>query len=265
MSFTKFDPSDYVISADSMTAPAWSSNIPTLATFFTASTGVSSSFYLDVYNTAVADINSAVQFSIAYGHISGSGSAPLNSLIPQYTPTRINFGQFRNLVYGDAEAPFNFGQATTNATDIVAITVDRNRYKESLFAGTFNLQMSFGGSTINLTDNSKDVKTITYLDCGRVFSIISGSNGTVGTTASPAGINIPGVTASGSYGLFLPDIGTIILNPAALRLSAASGGLAMIFNNGTAFSQNLANAQTIYRCISSSAKFQLNSDRKSVV
>jgi hypothetical protein len=260
MSYTQFDPSDYVISADSVTAPAWSSNIPTLATYFTASTGVSSSFYLDAYNANTSNINSAIQFSVAYGHISGSGSAPLNSLVPQYTPTRINFGQFRNLVYGDAEAPFNFGQATTNATDIVAITVDRNRYKESLFTGTFNLKMSYGGSTIDLTDNSKDVTTITYLDCGRVFNIISGSNGTVGNTASPAGINIPGVTASGSYGLFLPDIGTIILNPSALRLSAASGGLAMPFYNGTAFSQNLANAQTIYNSISASAQFQLNSE-----
>jgi hypothetical protein len=262
MSYTLFDPSDYVISADSVTAPAWSSNIPTLSTFFTASTGVSSSFYIDVYNTETANINSAIQFSIAYGHISGSGSAPINTLVPQYTPTRINFGQFRNLIYGDAEAAVNFGQGNTNSPDLIAITVDRNRYKESLFTSTFNLRLtnSANASIINLTDNSKDVTTITYLDCGRVFSIISGSNGTVGNVPAPAGVATPGITASGSYGLFLPDIGTIVLNPAALGLLPAQGGLGLTMYSGNAFAQNLTNATAIYNAISASAAFQLNSE-----
>jgi hypothetical protein len=262
MSYTLFDPSDYVISADSVTAPAWSSNIPTLSTFFTASTGVSSSFYIDVYNTETANINSAIQFSIAYGHISGSGSAPINTLVPQYTPTRINFGQFRNLIYGDAEAAVNFGQGNTNSPDLIAITVDRNRYKESLFPSTFNLRLtnSANGSVINLTDNSKDVTTITYLDCGRVFNIISGSNGSVGNVPAPAGVTTPGVTVSGSYGLFLPDIGTIVLNPAALGLLPAQGGLGLTMYSGNAFAQNLTNATAIYNAISASAAFQLNSE-----
>lgn len=260
MSYTLFDPSDYVISADSVTAPAWSSNIPTLSTFFTASTGVSSSFYIDVYNTDVANINSAIQFSIAYGHISGSGSAPVNPLVPQYTPTRINFGQFRNLIYGDAESAVNFGQGNTNASDLIAITVDRNRYKESLFPGTFNLKLANGVTTLNLTDNSKDVTTITYLDCGRVFNIISGSNGTVGNVPAPPGVTTPGYTVSGSYGLFLPDIGTIVLNPAALSLLPNGGGLGLTFYGGTDFAQNLTNAQRVLTAISASAAFQLNSE-----
>ena len=259
MSYTLFDPSDYVISADSVTAPAWSSNIPTLSTFFTASTGVSSSFYLDVYNTQTANINSAIQFSIAYGHISGSGSAPINTLVPQYTPTRINFGQFRNLIYGDAEAAVNFGQGNTNSTDLIAITVDRNRYKESLFPGTFNLKLT-NGTSLNLTDNSKDVTTITYLDCGRVFNIISGSNGTVGNVPAPTGVTTPGVTVSGSYGLFLPDIGTIILNPAALSLTSLQGGIGLTMYSGNNSAQNLTNATTIFNAISASGAFQLNSE-----
>ena len=37
MSFTAIAPTDLVISSDSVTAPAWSTNIPTLSTFFTAS------------------------------------------------------------------------------------------------------------------------------------------------------------------------------------------------------------------------------------
>ena len=57
MSYTTLDPTDFVVSIDSVTAPAWSSNLPTLTTFFTASqtvtTGISQeAFYLNVYQTA---------------------------------------------------------------------------------------------------------------------------------------------------------------------------------------------------------------------
>ena len=107
MSYTRLDATDIVISSDAVTAPAWSGNIPTLSTFFTASSGVTSSFYIDVYNTSSSDINSAIQFSIAYGNAYGSGSAPLNTLIPTITPTRINYGQYRNIIYGDNESFFN--------------------------------------------------------------------------------------------------------------------------------------------------------------
>ena len=64
MSFTRLESTDFVVSSDSVTAPAWSTNIPTLSTFFTASSGTSS-FYTDVYSASVGSTNSAVQFSIA--------------------------------------------------------------------------------------------------------------------------------------------------------------------------------------------------------
>ena len=36
-----------------------------------------------------------------------------------------------------------------------------------------------------------------------------------------------GMTKSGSYGLFLPDIGAIILNDSALALTSANGGISL--------------------------------------
>jgi len=132
MSYTKLEATDFVISSDAVTAPAWSSNVPTLTTFFTSSV-TATAYYLDVYNTGSTNINSAVQFSIAYGHVNGTGSAPLNNVIPGITPTRINYGQYRNIVYGDNESSFNFGSGNTSSLDIVAIAIDRNRYKESIY------------------------------------------------------------------------------------------------------------------------------------
>ena len=227
MSFSRLDATDFVISADSVTAPAWSTNSPVLTQFFTLASNATGSYYLDVYQTTSSLSNAAIQFSIAYGHIYGSGSAPLNPLIPQNTPSRITFGQYRNLMYGDAESPVDFsynGTGVTSSLNLIAIPVDRNRYKESLMPGTFNLVLGTGSALLSLTDNSNDISTITYIDGGRVYNLISGSNGSAASSPTLSGAS-KGYTTAGSYGFYLPDMGTIILNPSALALAVGSGGL----------------------------------------
>jgi hypothetical protein len=207
-------------------------------------------------------VNSAIQFTIAYGDLNGSGSSPINALIPANTPTRITYGQYRNLVYGDAEAVFNFGTGNTQASRIFALPIDRNRYKQSLMPGTFNLTISSGsaGSFINLTDNSLDSTVINYLDCGRVFNIVSGSNGTSRSVPIVAGSSTVGYTASGSYGLFLPDIGTIILNADALALPYVSGGIDLSIDSGTTSTSNGVNNTRLFQAIRSGSAFQLLSE-----
>lgn len=261
MSFTRLDTSDFVISSDSVTAPAWSSNTTTLATFFTASAASTGSYYVDVYNATVGSTTSAVQFSVAYGHYAGSGSAPLNSLVVGSSPSRITFGQFRNLIYGDAESSINFTAGNTSSIDLVAIQVDRNRYKESLFPGTFNLHLNYATSAnpLKLTDNSNDVTTLTFVDGGRVYNIISGSNGSAINSPLLSGASGKGYTASGSYGVFLPDIGLILLNPKALALAVVDGGLASSFVATNSVVGSSFNNNRIVELINSGSNFQLNS------
>jgi hypothetical protein len=176
MSFKRLDPEDFLVSVDSVTATAWSTNSPTLTTFFTSSvTSTNDSYYKNVYQTASTISGSAVQFAIAYGNQNGSGSANFNDSVPGVSPTRTVYGQYRNLIYGSETAQFIFG--TVTASDFWAISVDRARYKEHLLKGTFNIQLKNGSSTLVLTDNSGMVSTDTYLDCGRVYQIVSGSNG----------------------------------------------------------------------------------------
>ena len=248
MSFKRLDPEDFLVSIDSVTATAWSTNNPTLTTFFTSSvTSTNDSYYKNVYQTGSTVSGSAVQFAIAYGNKLGSGSANFNDLVPGVSPTRTVYGQYRNLIYGDENAQFIFG--TVTASDFWAISVDRARYKEHLLKGTFNITLSGSGiQTLKLTDNSGMVSTDTYLDCGRVYQIISGSNGTAysGTGYSPS---------SGSYGLFLPDIATIILNPLALSQSINLSPSRSSDSDGL-------NIQKLFTAISSSgaASFQLNSE-----
>jgi hypothetical protein len=192
----------------------------------------------------------------------GSGSSPINSLVPVNTPTRITYGQYRNLVYGDAETVFNFGTGNTQASRIIAIPIDRNRYKQSLMPGTFNLRLGSGSSAtyISLTDNSLDNTVINYLDCGRVFNIVSGSNGTSMSTPLPLGSTTKGYTVSGSYGLFLPDIGTIILNADALALPYASGGIGLSIDSGTTSTSDGVNNSRVFQAISTGSLFQLLSE-----
>jgi hypothetical protein len=258
MSFTALETTDFVVSAESVTAPAWSNNIPTLSTFFTSS--VSSSFYLDVYNTGSNLVNSAIQFTIAYGDAFGSGSGPFNSFVPANTPTRVTYGQYRNIVYGDAETYFNFGTGNTSATRIIAIPIDRNRYKQSLMPGTFNLTLRTGSNSITLTDDSLDSTVINYLDCGRAFNIVSGSNGTARNSAIPTLSLTKGYTVSGSYGLFLPDVGLLVLNIDALALPVANGGLNISINSGTTSVANGVNSNKTLELIRSGSSFQLLSE-----
>jgi hypothetical protein len=179
--------------------------------------------------------------------------------VPQNTPTKINFSQYRNIIYGDNERAVNFGNGNTSSIDLIAIAVDRNRYKESLFPGTFNLSLSYSGS-IKLTDNSRDVTTISYLDCGRVFDIVSGSNGSSQGLSTLTGATGPGYTPSGSYGLFLPDIGLILLNPKALAITGSEGGIGMSFYTGVGSSAtSYANNLLILQAIQQGGSFTLNS------
>jgi hypothetical protein len=229
MAFKRLDPEDFVVSADSITAPAWTGNVNTLSALYTSSVQEASSngnYYLNVYQTASTNASAEIQFNIAYGNSSGGGSLLYNTGIANLSPTRTVYGQFRNLIYGDENASFIFGGVTQ--TDFYVITLDRARFKQSLLPGSLNLRLyNSSGNTIQLTDNSNDTSVITYLDCGRVFQIVSGSSGYAISSNNAPGAVANGMTISGSYGLMLPDIGTIVLNAKALDLAIANGGVSL--------------------------------------
>lgn len=254
MSFVAFDPTDIVVSADSVTAPAWGTGLPTLTSFTTASSPAPS-FYTDVYASGSTD--TTVQFSIAYGNLNGYGSTYYNQLVAGATPTRTTYGQYRTLVYGDENTNFNFGAGNSISPDIFVINVSRNNYKQQLFLPTFNLTLKSGSATIDLTNNSVTSTAVSYLDCGRAFDIVSGSDGSPTTSAIKTGVTA-GYTESGSYGLYLPDVGLIVLNPRALALPPTSGGITLSVPQTV--NTETYNYAPLYNAISGGANFQLNSE-----
>jgi hypothetical protein len=244
MSFSRYATDDSVISAESVVRPMWTGDQYTLSTFFTSSTYTE--YYLDVYNSSPSITGSETQFSIQYGNINGSGSAPINPNIKGYSPSRIVYGQYRNLVYGTETQNFSFNDGTTTANDIYVININRSRYKQSIQPGSLNLTLRSGSATIQLTDDSNTTSLTRFIGENRIFYIISGSSGNAWTSSA----------ATTYYGMMLPDIGVIILNGTSSISSTTLGAYLTAANQATSSVNNHLN---LWRSLSSGSNFQLQS------
>ena len=256
MSFKPFDSEDVIVSADSISSTVWSTGAYELTTAFSSSTqeaATSGDYYLNVFHTSSAVPDAEVQFSIAYGEKNGNGSTVYNSAVSGKSPSSTIYGQYRSLVLGDEDKDFNFGGQTEGDKGIWVISVDRARYKEKFLPGTFNLLLNDGSTTLSLTDDSTLTSTVTYNDAGRVYEIISGSNG----TSLDGGTGYTSGTYIASYGKFLPDVGLIILNAKALttnlQVTAYQPQTGSAVTNG-------ANNTVLYDMIDNGNSFKLNSE-----
>ena len=216
MSFQALDPTDFVVSVDSVTAGIWTDNTASLFSYYTSSTQAASSagnYYLNVYDTAATN---SIQFAATYGNLYGSGSELYNTSVDGYSYSGTIWGQYQILCLGDENANFSWGGIT--GSDFWALSIERDRYKEALFPGSLSLTFKTGSSYLTITDNSQVVSSQVFCDAGRVFQLVSGSAGVVYSGSGTDGINGYSVS-SGSFGWLLPDIGTILLNPLAISQS----------------------------------------------
>jgi hypothetical protein len=256
MSFKRLTPSDFLVSADSITSPCWTNNIYDLSSFFTSSAQAASSqgdYVLAVYQTSSILDEAAIQFYIGYANAAGSGSTPYDSTIPQYSPSSTIYGQWRNLILEDENASFLFGNVTQS--QFYAIAVERANYKQSLLPGSLNLTLTSGSNTLKLTDNSNMISVVPYINGTRVYQLISGSNGTAYTDLQANGYT----STSGSYGWFVPDMGAILINSIALEQPVVNGGIAMTtLDDGSSVANGLNN-QSLFNIIKTGDSFELNS------
>jgi hypothetical protein len=202
MSYRRFEQDDIVVSADSITSPAWSNNAVTLEQFVTSSQAATDSgkYYYHIYNTGSSD--QEIQFAIAYGHRLGSGSGLYDASIPGKSYSATVYGQFRTLINGDEDTDFTFDQSGTPTTpdSVHFISIQRSRFKEKILPGSILLSLSGSDGELKLTDNSTTLTTDSFVDAGRVYSLYSGS--AAGTV----------ISTTIEYGKLYPDIGLIALN-----------------------------------------------------
>lgn len=257
MGFKRLEAEDFLVSADSVSSTVWSGNAPTLTNFYysTAQAGDrSGDYYLAVYQATPTDSSAEVQFDIAFADRTGRGSLAYNSDVnTTLSPSRTIYGQYRTLVLEDENSAFEFGNVATDY--FYAVSINRARYKEKLLPGSLNLTLTNGSKTLQLTDNSKDVTLPTYYGTQRAYQIVSGSNGSAyaGSGYAGAGGNS---TTIGSYGLFLPDTSTLLLNGVALDNSTYGISLA----SSTTANTDGNNPLKLYNALNSGASFSLNSE-----
>lgn len=219
--FKKFGEFDTVTGKiEVVTTGLWSGDTGSLTTFFTSSTQVaaaSGDYYYNVYDTSAT---SSVQFAVAYGHVSGSGSVSLANSDDAKFPSKATYNQYRTVLLDQTDTLFTVlgsdGTENVDLDDIYVINVARARYKESMDAGNWSLKLAGenGLKDITLIDNSGKKFSDKVGKAGRVFDVVSGSL----NLGSDNAATIQSTTASNGegWGKFYPDQGLVILNPNAI-------------------------------------------------
>ena len=233
-----------------ISSPVWTGGAATLSSFYTGSTqsGSSGDYYYDIFDKVGTDATREVQFAVAYGHFHGSGSL---STSDGNNPSKAIYRQFRNVCIRNAKSnkQFEFPADNTNAMrSIYVVNVNRARYREKVDPGNWELWLGSGANRIKLIDDSGATADSSIKSSQRVFNVVSGSiqTGTTDINTEAADEN----TSHGSYGLFYPELGLIVLN--GTRLDQAPLSLATDMTADT----NQDNSLKLFNKISDGAKFQ---------
>jgi len=218
---------------DVVSSGMWANNAGSITTFYTSSTQYTNTgdYYMDLYSAdPQSDSNAQSQFSIAYGHFDGSGSLGAIGASGNRNSAAI-YNQLSNVLLGPNEKQFTFAGTGNNIKPkyIYAISIARQQLREKMDPGNWELHLSGSGSgsadtghpsgLIKLIDDSGATNNPEMNQGGRVFNVVSGSIATGKAITKTAAALQPG----GSYGLFYPDLGMIILNGPILNASASLG------------------------------------------
>ena len=199
---------------DVVSSGMWADGAGTLTSFFTSSTQSSSNhqYFLDVHAAdPQSDSTAKPQFSVAYGHFNGSGSAGAIGVDGNRASAAI-YRQLANTLLGPNEEKFSFAAsdgAHTKPEFVYAISIARQQLREKMDPGNWELHLSGSGtSTMKLIDDSDATTNPEINQGGRVFNIVSGSISGGSASTKIAATSQPG----GGLGLFYPDMGILILN-----------------------------------------------------
>jgi len=201
-------------------------------------TSTNENFYFNINDNHPSSASSDVCWSVAYGHVNGSGSkietgtkGETKAVYGQWAQTLLNpnevSGGFR-ISMGDGNvtpstAAAQLGHASPlRDQDIYVLVGKRARYKDRVnkknwtitFSGSLadtgvigGDPTSGSGKALSLTDDSSTV-TAVATPAGPRHNIISGTDGTAVTAASTT-----------TYGWFYPNVGVLIFSAAELSAS----------------------------------------------
>lgn len=235
--YTQFTPGDIVSNQEeTITRALFSNNVGNLTTFYTSSdqTAQQKRYYYEVFNSSSDSPTAEAQFSIAFGHRYGSGSADDGGQVED-GPTRAIYSQYKQLCLDPGEDSFTVGGQTANFIYVVNINTARMRDfvdegnlelnvhhlsgSEFITGGGTNathtgsnVTLSPSNSVLRLIDDSR-VSAATVTTAGEVYNIVSGSlEDGVYNTSSPL-----------YFGKLYKNLGIIVLGGEKLDQTASFG------------------------------------------
>ena len=231
-----------------VTGGVWSTGLGSLTTHFSSSAQTTTQryYYVDVQNSLPTESDSLIQYSVAYGHAYGSGSNSQGQLAD--SPSRAIYSQFKQLLLNTSQTRFET-QGSGSTDSIYAITFKRNRVKERLDPGNFEIPLTsitsravnatgsvvVGSSVFTLIDDSSINTSPVIGAMGRIYNVVSGSiNSGVYNSTAPV-----------YYGKVYPDYGIVVLDGNVLDQKLA-------FKTQLSSSQECNNHFSLFRSISGS-------------
>ena len=231
MAYQRFNRANDIVENQRTTISSglWSGGSSELTAFYTQSTnGNITGSFLELYNEDPNLSSSAeVQFAVGYAHLEGSGSkGNTTKLTDGGRQTAALYRQFRNVLLAPNTDRFEFTSSPTASgdKDFYFVSFQRARQREKIDPGNWELHLAGAmpagdtkDSKVKLIDDSGATTNVTVNQGGRVFNVVSGS------IADGIKVTAAAETTFGSYGLFYPDLGIILLNA---KMAELSGGLA---------------------------------------
>lgn len=239
--YKRFGQFDFVnAKVEVVTTGLWTGDSGSLNSYFTSSTQAlanSGKYYYNVYQAnPSSDSTAEVQFAIAYGHNSGSGTTTLANDDNSLLSTKATYAQYRSMLLSDPTQVFTFEKSDTTTTasaDIYVINLGRNRFREEMDAGNWSLKLSGSNGIFTFIDNSGKKFGDTFGLAGRVFKVVSGSLNL--GTQNEATVESTYASNGESYGTFYPDRGIVVLNPKAIGVTLGDVPTQVVYTPDGAF------------------------------
>ncbi len=262
--YTAFDPADVIENQqETVTKGLWTDGAGNLLNMFKSSdqTATQQRYYYEIFQSESSAVGAAPQYSIAWGHVGGSGSADEGGQVND-TPSRAIYSQYRNLLLEPGDAQFSINGVDND--NCFFINVNRARFKERLDEGNIeiNIQELSGsgwaavsgnhthtGSNVTLRTGDTTNPVIRLIDdskitdtrigqAGQIYSLVSGSieDGVYNST-NPV-----------YYGLLYPQVGVMVIGGNGMNESAS-------FNIVTGSEVAGDNASKLFLAMSHSAAY----------
>ena len=231
--FTTFDPADVIENQqETITKGLWTGGIGNLLEMHLSAnqTATQQRYYYEIFNSASTAVGSEPQFSIAWGHVGGSGSADEGGQVND-TPSRAIYSQYRNLLLEPNDKFFSINGVDN--PNCFFINVNRARFKERLDEGNIEINVqplsgngavnaTFTGSQVSASTAAPHASVIRLIDdskitdtrigqAGQIYSLVSGS--------IEQGVHNP--TNPVHYGLVYPQVGVVVIGGKGMNASAS--------------------------------------------